>query len=97
MITTLHRGGTAKRLQYYIGGGMPKCLQYYKGGEGSLGTPKSDYVICARLLILNCKRICRENSNYTHDESFVAIFATTERGQLLPPYRYLILVLMMVF
>ena len=26
---------------------MPKWLQYYIGG-GSLGTPKSDYVICAR-------------------------------------------------
>ena len=48
MITTLHRGGTAKWLQYYIGGGMPKWLQYYIGGGGSLGTPKSDYVICAR-------------------------------------------------
>ena len=48
-------------------------------------------------IILNCKRICRENSNYAFDESFEAIFATTERGQLLPPYRYLILVLMMVF
>ena len=46
MITTLHRGGTAKWLQYYIGGGMPKWLHYYIGG-GSLGTPKSDYVICA--------------------------------------------------
>ena len=50
MITTLHKGGTAKWLQYYIGGGMPKWLQYYIGG-GSLGTPKSDYVICARPLI----------------------------------------------
>ena len=37
MITVLHRGG------------MPKWLQYYIGG-GSLGTPKSDYVICARPL-----------------------------------------------
>ena len=33
--TVLHRGGMPNRLQYYIGG-------------GSLGTPKSDYVICAR-------------------------------------------------
>ena len=33
MITILHRGGTAKRLQYYIGRG------------GSTETPKSDYVI----------------------------------------------------
>ena len=39
-----------KWLQYYIGGGMPKWLQYYIGG-GSLGTPKSDYVICARPLM----------------------------------------------
>ena len=37
-----------KWLQYYIGGGMPKWLQYYIGGGGPLGTPKSDYVICAR-------------------------------------------------
>ena len=29
---------------------MPKCLQYYIGGEGSLRTPKNDYVICARSL-----------------------------------------------
>ena len=28
---------------------MPKWLQYYMGG-GSLGTPKSDYVIYVRLL-----------------------------------------------
>ena len=38
MLTTLYREGRAKWLQYYI------------GGEGSLGTPKSDYVICARPL-----------------------------------------------
>ena len=37
MITVLHRGG------------MPKWLQYYIGG-GSLGSPKSDFVICARPL-----------------------------------------------
>ena len=30
---------------------MPKWLQYYIGGEGSLGTPKNDYVLCARPLI----------------------------------------------
>ena len=41
MITILRRGG------------MPKWLQYYIGGEGSLGTPKSDYVICARPLMGN--------------------------------------------
>ena len=31
---------------------MSKWLQYYIGGEGSLGTPKSDYVICARPHVL---------------------------------------------
>ena len=44
-ITILHRGGTAKRLQYYIGGGLAKRLQYYIGRGGSTETPKSDYVI----------------------------------------------------
>ena len=49
------------KFQYYIGGsfkfitilhrgGLPNLLQYYIGGEGSLGTPKIDYVICARPL-----------------------------------------------
>ena len=38
MIISLHRGDTAKLLQYYMGG-------------GSLGTPKNDYVICARPLM----------------------------------------------
>ena len=50
IIISLHSGGAAKWLQYYIGRGMPKWLQYYIGREGSLGTPKSDYVICARPL-----------------------------------------------
>ena len=36
-----------------MGGGVPTWLQYYIGGEGSLRTPKSDYVICARPLIDN--------------------------------------------
>ena len=54
-------GVMSKWLQLYIGGynqvitvlhsgGMPKWLQYYIGGQGSLGTPKSDYLICARPL-----------------------------------------------
>ena len=30
---------------------MPKWLQYYIGGGGLFGTPKSDYVICARPLM----------------------------------------------
>ena len=36
---------------------MPKWLQYYIGG-GSLGTPKSDYVICAWPLISNLITWC---------------------------------------
>ena len=38
MITVLHRGGYAQMITILHGGG------------GSLGTPKSDYVICARPL-----------------------------------------------
>ena len=37
-------------------------LQYYIGGEGSLGTPKSDYVICARPLII-CDKILKPERN----------------------------------
>ena len=44
----------SKWLQLYIEGGMPKWLQYYIGG--GLGTPKSDYVICARPLIFIWER-----------------------------------------
>ena len=39
MITVLHRGGYAQMITILHGG-------------GSLGTPKSDYVICARPLIV---------------------------------------------
>ena len=39
MITVLQRGGYAQ---------MIKIL--HRGGDGSLGTPKSDYGICARPL-----------------------------------------------
>ena len=41
MITVLHRGG----------GGSSQ-----KEGGGSLGTPKSDYVICARPLMMCCHK-----------------------------------------
>ena len=50
-ITTLHRGGTAKWLQHYIGGVCPNNYNITWGG-GGLGTPKRDYVICARPLSL---------------------------------------------
>ena len=40
MITVLHRGGYAQ------------MITILHRGEGSLGTPKSDYVICARPLII---------------------------------------------
>ena len=39
MITILHRGGYAQ------------MITILHGGQGSLGTPKSDYIICARPLI----------------------------------------------
>ena len=41
MITVLHRGGYAQMITIL-----------HRGGGGSLGTPKSDYVICARPLIM---------------------------------------------
>ena len=43
MITILHRGGYAQMITILHGG-------------GSLGTPKSDYVICARPLIKKQKK-----------------------------------------
>ena len=46
-------GGMSKWFHLYIRGGTAKWLQYYIGGEGSLATPKSDYVICARPLMAN--------------------------------------------
>ena len=45
-------GGTAKWLQYYIGGVCPNDYNITRGR--SLGTPKSDYVICARPLVGCC-------------------------------------------
>ena len=50
MITTLHRRGTAKRLQYHMGG-YAQMITILHRGEGSLKTPKSDYEICARPLM----------------------------------------------
>ena len=54
MITVLHRGGYAQMITILHGG-------------GSLRTPKSDYVICARPLIeLNVflKRFCKLGSGF---------------------------------
>ena len=53
MITTLQRGGTAKWLQYYIGGGYAQMITILHGG-GSLGTPKSDYIIWHDPLLVLC-------------------------------------------
>ena len=39
-------GGTAKWLQYYIGGGMPKWLQYYIGGGVSQDPQKWLHNMC---------------------------------------------------
>ena len=44
MITVLHRGGYAQ------------MITILHRGEGSLGTPKSDYVICARPLTCTLAR-----------------------------------------
>ena len=49
MITVLHRGGYAQMITLLHGGG------------GSLGPPKSDYVICARPL--NGKSLCPKTLN----------------------------------
>ena len=57
-------GGMSKWLQLYIGGGYGEMITVlHRGGyaqmitilhrgEGSLGTPRSDYVICARPLMI---------------------------------------------
>ena len=56
-------GGMSKLLQLYIGGygemitvlqrgGYAQMITILHRGGGSLGTPKSDYVICARPLTL---------------------------------------------
>ena len=51
MITILHRGGYAQMITTLHGGG------------GSLGTPKSDYVICARPHIGNLSCKCAETKH----------------------------------
>ena len=47
MITTLHRGGYDEMITVLHRGVRPNDYNITYGG-GSLGTPKSDYVICAR-------------------------------------------------
>ena len=55
----------AKWLQYYIGGGYAQMITILHRG-GSLGTPKSDYVICARPLILTQNRDQSEQAQRSH-------------------------------
>ena len=50
MITTLHRGGYGQMITVLHRGGYAQMITILHRGEGSLGTPKSDYVICARPL-----------------------------------------------
>ena len=49
MITFLYRG-KGKMITVLHGGGYAQMIIILHRGEGSLGTPKSDYVICARPL-----------------------------------------------
>ena len=63
MITVLHRGGYAQMITIL-----------HRGGEGgSLGSPKSDYVICARPLrdkILGTRTfVCEEQFKTTQKKS----------------------------
>ena len=50
MITTLHKKGYGQMITVLHRGGYAQMITILHGG-GSLGTPKSDYVICARPLI----------------------------------------------
>ena len=50
MITTLHRGGYGEMITVLHRGGYAQMITILHRGGGSLGTPKSDYVICARPL-----------------------------------------------
>ena len=52
MITVLHRGGYAQMITILHRGGYAQMITILHGG-GALGTPKSDYVICARPLIID--------------------------------------------
>ena len=61
MITVLHRGGYAQMITIL-----------HRGGGGSLGTPKSDYVICARPLIHESVRI--RNLFVDHPETGMACY-----------------------
>ena len=63
MITVLHRGGYAQMITILHGG-------------GALGTPKSDYVICARPLegimpIITCRSCNSTNTRFCHEKGFV--------------------------
>ena len=54
MITTLHRGGYGQMITVLHRGGDAQMITILHRGGVSLGTPKSDYVICARPhIILN--------------------------------------------
>ena len=74
-------GGMSKWLQLYIGGVRPNDNSVTRGrgdaqmitilhrGEGSLGTPKSDYVICAQPLMIGnrwdrCRKVIGSSTNY---------------------------------
>ena len=70
MITVLHRGGYA-----------PMITILHRGG-GALGTPKSDYVICARPLI-HCKA---PMINYLILDSDVTCIALNHRFDIILVY-----------
>ena len=55
MITTLHKKGYGQMITVLHRGGYAQMITILHGG-GSLGTPKSDYVICARPL--NHRKFC---------------------------------------
>ena len=65
MITTLHRGGYAQMITVLHGG-------------GSLGTPKSDYVICARPQIAINFRQQTESKHYHY---FYLVWGRAVRGE----------------
>ena len=57
IITTLQRGGYGKMITVLHRGGYAQMITILHRGEGSLRTPKSDYVICARPLMKQ-KTLC---------------------------------------
>ena len=62
MITVLHRGGYAQMITILHRGGYAQMITILHRG-GSLGTPKSDYLICARPLI--CFPVCSLNQKHS--------------------------------